>query len=184
MAYFKRENRSGGNRNYGNDRPELFKATCSNCGNMCEVPFKPTGSKPVYCRDCFQKMGGANTNMRNTRGSEERKMYNAVCTSCGTNCQIPFQPSQGRDVFCSRCFEKNQGGEAPRFNRSDRPQATTEQPNYKAQFETLNAKMDKILTLLTQVEESPILETIASEVKVKKAKKKSKSPKKTSSKKK
>jgi CxxC-x17-CxxC domain-containing protein len=32
----------------------MFKATCSKCGKECEVPFKPTGSKPVYCRDCFR----------------------------------------------------------------------------------------------------------------------------------
>ncbi|MDP3989883.1 MAG: DNA-directed RNA polymerase [archaeon] len=34
---------------------EMHKATCSECGNECEVPFKPTEGKPVYCRDCFNK---------------------------------------------------------------------------------------------------------------------------------
>jgi CxxC-x17-CxxC domain-containing protein len=38
------------------DRPkEYFKATCSDCGKECEVPFKPTQGRPVYCRDCFRK---------------------------------------------------------------------------------------------------------------------------------
>lgn len=38
------------------DRPkEFFKATCSDCGVECEVPFKPTQGRPVYCRDCFKK---------------------------------------------------------------------------------------------------------------------------------
>jgi CxxC-x17-CxxC domain-containing protein len=48
--------RDGGNRRFGgNDRPrEMHKATCSDCGKECEVPFKPTGDKPVRCRDCFQ----------------------------------------------------------------------------------------------------------------------------------
>jgi CxxC-x17-CxxC domain-containing protein len=32
---------------------EMFKATCSQCGNVAEVPFQPRGDKPVYCRDCF-----------------------------------------------------------------------------------------------------------------------------------
>lgn len=31
----------------------MHQATCTNCGNGCEVPFKPTGDKPVLCRDCF-----------------------------------------------------------------------------------------------------------------------------------
>ncbi|QQG41842.1 MAG: hypothetical protein HYV90_00820 [Candidatus Woesebacteria bacterium] len=43
----------GGNRG---DRP-MFKTTCSNCGKECEVPFRPTNGKPVYCSDCFEKMG-------------------------------------------------------------------------------------------------------------------------------
>ena len=33
---------------------EMFQATCSNCGQVAEVPFNPRGDKPVYCRDCFQ----------------------------------------------------------------------------------------------------------------------------------
>ncbi|TEU13256.1 MAG: DNA-directed RNA polymerase [Hadesarchaea archaeon] len=34
---------------------QMFKATCADCGKECEVPFKPTEGRPVYCRDCFQK---------------------------------------------------------------------------------------------------------------------------------
>lgn len=40
--------RSGGNL-------EFTKVICSDCGVECEVPFKPTSSKPVYCSDCFEK---------------------------------------------------------------------------------------------------------------------------------
>lgn len=39
----------------GFDRPELHDATCAECGNHCQVPFRPNGSKPVLCRDCFKK---------------------------------------------------------------------------------------------------------------------------------
>lgn len=69
MGSFDRGNRGGGRsfggggfggqrRDFGprGDRP-LFKATCSNCGRECEVPFRPTNGKPVYCSDCFEKMG-------------------------------------------------------------------------------------------------------------------------------
>ena len=34
---------------------EMTKVTCSSCGAECEVPFKPTSNKPVYCNDCFAK---------------------------------------------------------------------------------------------------------------------------------
>ena len=51
------DNGDGGSRGgggYGAPR-EMHKAVCSDCGKECEVPFKPTEGKPVYCRDCFQK---------------------------------------------------------------------------------------------------------------------------------
>jgi CxxC-x17-CxxC domain-containing protein len=34
---------------------EMHKATCSECGAECEVPFKPAEGRPVYCRDCYMK---------------------------------------------------------------------------------------------------------------------------------
>ncbi len=46
--------RFGGPRGFGGPR-EMSKATCSDCGKECEVPFKPIEGKPVYCRDCYQK---------------------------------------------------------------------------------------------------------------------------------
>lgn len=47
---------SGGSRGYS-DRPprEMFEATCSSCGQVAKVPFRPTSGKPVYCTDCFAK---------------------------------------------------------------------------------------------------------------------------------
>lgn len=42
----------GGDR--GGDR-QMHQTICSECGRSCEVPFKPTGSKPVYCSNCFNK---------------------------------------------------------------------------------------------------------------------------------
>lgn len=33
----------------------LHKATCSECGKECEVPFRPTGDRPIFCSDCFAK---------------------------------------------------------------------------------------------------------------------------------
>ena len=49
-------NRSSGPRNFG--PREMHKATCSNCGKECEVPFQPVEGRPVYCRDCYKSMKG------------------------------------------------------------------------------------------------------------------------------
>jgi len=32
---------------------EMHKAKCSECGKNCEVPFRPTEGKPVYCKECY-----------------------------------------------------------------------------------------------------------------------------------
>jgi CxxC-x17-CxxC domain-containing protein len=34
---------------------EMHKAVCADCKKECEVPFKPTEGRPVYCRDCYRK---------------------------------------------------------------------------------------------------------------------------------
>ncbi|MCK5040304.1 MAG: DNA-directed RNA polymerase [Candidatus Aenigmarchaeota archaeon] len=50
------DNRGGNDkRNFNNGPREMHKAKCADCGNECEVPFKPTEGKPVYCRECFSK---------------------------------------------------------------------------------------------------------------------------------
>ena len=46
--------RSGGFRVNMGPR-EMHKAVCSDCKQDCEVPFKPTEGKPVYCKECYPK---------------------------------------------------------------------------------------------------------------------------------
>jgi len=49
----------GGRRPGGSGGPrEMHEATCSACGKTCQVPFQPSGEKPVYCSDCFQSQRG------------------------------------------------------------------------------------------------------------------------------
>ncbi|MBI2547951.1 hypothetical protein HYW21_01235 [Candidatus Woesearchaeota archaeon] len=40
-------------RGFSSEEREMHKATCSECGNECEVPFKPTEGRPVFCRTCY-----------------------------------------------------------------------------------------------------------------------------------
>ncbi|MFH1878481.1 MAG: CxxC-x17-CxxC domain-containing protein [Candidatus Omnitrophota bacterium] len=45
-----------GGRRFGSSGPrEMHKATCSDCKKECEVPFKPSGDRPIYCKDCYSK---------------------------------------------------------------------------------------------------------------------------------
>lgn len=49
----------GGSESRGYDRGprEMFSATCATCGREAQVPFRPNGSKPVYCSECFTPRG-------------------------------------------------------------------------------------------------------------------------------
>lgn len=93
MGNFNRYNRS--------DRGvrQMHRTTCSNCDRECEVPFKPTGSKPVFCSECFERNGGGQS-----RG------FNG-----GDRDRAPRRPS----------FEPNRNFDRPQNN--DRPQQNNEQ---------------------------------------------------------
>ena len=92
---FSRGGRSGGSRfggggrgfggGFGRDRDsgrfdrgprEMHNATCDKCGKSCQVPFKPTPGKPIYCSDCFSKneSSGSNFGSRNQSGPSSSGM--------------------------------------------------------------------------------------------------------------
>ena len=34
-----------------------------------------------------------------------RQMFSATCSNCGREAQVPFQPTSGKPVYCSDCFQ-------------------------------------------------------------------------------
>jgi CxxC-x17-CxxC domain-containing protein len=109
----------------------------------------------------------------------DRPMYRAVCSRCGKDCEVPFRPTTGKPVFCSQCFEgrDNGRGDDRRDNRGDNRGGGTDQ--LQRQLTNLEAKVDRILKILSpeekKVEPAPIKEEVqlpAVEKKVKKAAKK------------
>ncbi len=48
----RREFHKGPRRDFGPQK--MYKAVCAECGKECEVPFKPTEGRPVYCKECFR----------------------------------------------------------------------------------------------------------------------------------
>ncbi len=62
---------SGG---YERREREMFPAVCAQCGKDTQVPFQPSGDRPVYCSDCFSAQrssngGGYSGGGRSSRGS-------------------------------------------------------------------------------------------------------------------
>jgi len=129
----------------GNDRGprQMFQATCSECGNDCEIPFKPRDGRPVFCSSCFENQGNSSgfnrpdrrDNNRPSFGGDKR-MFPAVCDTCGQSCEVPFRPTGEKPVYCNQCFGKNGNKNARK------PEPSLDQ------FSKLNSKLDKIIELL------------------------------------
>lgn len=51
--------RGGSRGGFGGGPRQMFPAVCASCGQQTEVPFKPSGNRPVYCRECFQAQRAA-----------------------------------------------------------------------------------------------------------------------------
>jgi CxxC-x17-CxxC domain-containing protein len=43
------------NSGYGFQR-KMYPVVCAECGKDTEVPFEPRGDRPVYCRECYNKV--------------------------------------------------------------------------------------------------------------------------------
>ena len=70
----------GGSSFGGRDRgqSEKFAATCHTCGKACEVPFRPSGDRPVFCRDCFDPQTTGRKDSfapRQSRDTDSRSSY-------------------------------------------------------------------------------------------------------------
>ena len=39
----------------------------------------------------------------------ERQLYEAICADCSKVCEVPFQPSENRAVYCKACWAKRKG---------------------------------------------------------------------------
>jgi len=100
--------------------------TCSDCNNSFtfsaeeQEQFQTRGytNEPKRCPECRQARkaerfgsGGGNSYGNNSYGnrsysSAPRQMFPAVCADCGKATSVPFEPSQGRPVYCSDCYRK------------------------------------------------------------------------------
>lgn len=104
--------------------------TCRDCGQSftftvgeqqfyAERGFQNEPSRCPECRNSRRssqagnsRMGGNSRSFGGGMGGE-RRMYPAVCSACGKETEVPFQPRGDRPVYCSDCFERV-GGRGPR----------------------------------------------------------------------
>ncbi|MGD8400819.1 MAG: zinc-ribbon domain containing protein [Bacillota bacterium] len=84
---------------------------CKDCGNKFsftanEQEFyasKGFTNEPGRCPQCRAAKKEQNGGRRNY-GKSERQMYPAICSACGANTMVPFQPSGDKPIYCRDCF--------------------------------------------------------------------------------
>jgi CxxC-x17-CxxC domain-containing protein len=143
MKKFDRGNRGDSDRNFrkggfrNNDsRPmTMHSAICASCKKTCEVPFRPNGDKPVYCRDCFAgraAMGGERSSRKDFR--KESGQFNQN--------ENKFTPRQNFNLNSSS-------------NQSDKPMIE----DLKKQIDSMNIKLDKLTNTIQNLAEKMNKET-------------------------
>ena len=108
------------------DRPtQMFQATCTECGERCEVPFKPSGGKPVLCKACFSQNGPSKTRDRDSR------------------------PSYGSDRSDSRGSDSRGSSSSSSSSSSSGPDLS----KIQRQLSTIEAKLDQLLEMFEDMDE-------------------------------
>ncbi len=85
---------------------------CSDCGATFaftaeEQKFydaKGYTNEPKRCPACRESRRAGRNSFDGYRPT--RQMYPAICAECGKECEVPFEPREGRPVYCSECYNK------------------------------------------------------------------------------
>jgi CxxC-x17-CxxC domain-containing protein len=89
---------------------------CSDCGNTFTFSaeeqelFQSRGytNEPKRCPECRQaRKSERYRNRGNSYGyTPRRQLFPAVCAECGKETEVPFEPREGRPVYCTDCYRK------------------------------------------------------------------------------
>lgn len=94
---------------------------CTDCGatfafTVEEQEFfasKGYTNEPKRCLSCRQARKTERSGSGGGGGYGDRsprQMFPAVCAQCGKDTEVPFEPRDGRPVYCSPCFQKTRNG--------------------------------------------------------------------------
>ena len=87
---------------------------CSECGATFtfsaeeQEVFQSRGytNEPKRCPECREARKASRYGSDSYGYRSRRQMFPAVCAECGKETEVPFQPREGRPVYCSECYSK------------------------------------------------------------------------------
>jgi len=87
---------------------------CSDCGATFTFSaeeqefFQSKGytNEPKRCPACRESRRAQRYGNDSYGDRSRRQMFPATCAECGKETEVPFQPREGRPVYCSECYNK------------------------------------------------------------------------------
>jgi len=85
---------------------------CSDCGATFTFGaeeqefFQTKGytNEPKRCPSCRQARKSERYGDSDYSSRPRRQMFPAVCAQCGKDTEVPFEPREGRPVYCRDCY--------------------------------------------------------------------------------
>ena len=136
------------------------------------------GGKPGFAKKNWADKGDSRSSDRATT------LHKAICSKCGTECEVPFRPVNGKPVFCRNCFvktgdtdtrgragdrfpsnndrfQKREYNSAPPVTRAEFPKSDNG-PLLK-QFDMLNTKLDRLINAIESMNAKGAVKTDVAE---------------------
>ena len=66
---------------------------------------KGFSNEPKRCKNCRDKRKSASFG-----DGGSRQLYNVTCGACGKPTQVPFNPTNGKPVYCRDCYRDRRAG--------------------------------------------------------------------------
>ena len=128
---------------FGGDRGPvtMHKAVCTECSKDCEVPFKPTGDKPVLCQNCFSS--------KKASESKDSGSYNKSSDYSSTGSSSYSSPSSSN--YSNQ--NSNTTNQSSANNNNQNLETTNAINSLKAQISDINFKLDKLTRMMEKIQQ-------------------------------
>jgi CxxC-x17-CxxC domain-containing protein len=91
---------------------EVIYLECADCGSEFEFSSEEQEfyeskrfSQPKRCPSCREARRNVRSNRGGGGGGHRKPRYTVICSDCGCETTVPFEPAGDRPVYCSDCYK-------------------------------------------------------------------------------
>ena len=100
FSHFNRHDR--GRQSNGPRERTYTRVICADCNKECEIPFKPSVGRPVYCKECFSKRKTGNPFNANRDNKPEERNFSRERHSDKRHAEKRQKPVKKNKPFFAR----------------------------------------------------------------------------------